>query len=106
MISQTSIAPFSEAYEVAKTVEVVATIGGAPRRVRIDALEDLLNAGQFSTKAYIEEDLQIQPTFPVSGQTGPQSYRVWVALDHPWTSRQSADAALEQALAFLSDGTR
>ena len=37
--------------------------------------------------------------------TGPQAYRVWVALDHAWTNRQSADAALEQALAFLKDGT-
>ena len=105
MVSQSAVAPFSEAYEVAKTIEVVATYGGQPRRVRIDALEDLHSPGQFSTKAYIEEDLRIQPSFPAPGLTGLQSYRVWVALDHAWTNRQSADAALEQALAFLNDGT-
>ena len=73
--------------------------------VRIDALEDLHNPGQFSTKAYIEEDLRLQPEFPAPGLTGPQHHRVWVALDHAWTNRQSADAALEQALSFLNDGT-
>ena len=63
MVSQTAIAPFNEAYEVAKTIEVVTTFAGQPRRVRIDALEDLHNPGQFSTKAYIEEASGFSPHF-------------------------------------------
>jgi hypothetical protein len=102
MISATIIQNFNEAYHVEKTLEVVVTISGQAERIRIDALADLLG-GPYSTKSYIEEDLTLHLNYPKPGASNKQSRRVWIDYDLPWTSRPTADQALEQALSFLSD---
>jgi hypothetical protein len=94
----------NEFYTVEKVIEVVVNLGGQSRRVRISALRD--PKGKFSTRAQIEEDITVQPTYPQSnGQftNKPVSHRVWVVLDFPWTDRTTADDALRQALGFLRD---
>lgn len=95
----------SEFYTVEKTVEVVVTIGSGSERIRIDALKDG-TTGKFSTKAYREEHLTVHPTYPQtvgSFDHAPQDYRIWVDYDLPWTDRDSADAALNQAFVFLKE---
>ncbi|WP_040551577.1 hypothetical protein [Rheinheimera nanhaiensis] len=95
----------SEFYTVKKTIEVVVPIQGADERIRIDALEDG-QTGKFSTKAYIEESLTIQPTYPQSNgafSRKPQDYRIWVDYNLPWTNRDTVDDALNQALGFLKE---
>lgn len=95
----------SEFYTVEKTIEVVVSISGQDQRVRIDALYDHVS-GNYCTKAYIEENLTVQPTFPQSnGAYGraPQDYQLWVGYDLPWTHRSTADDALDQALSFLEE---
>lgn len=95
----------SEFYTVEKTIEVVVTIGGESERIKIDALRQG-GTGEYSTRAYREEHITVQPTYPQSGGSfdrKPQNYRVWVDYDLPWTNRDSADAALNQALGFLQE---
>ena len=89
--------PFaSEFYVVEKTIEVVVSINGEPERIRIDALK----AGDsYSTTTYIEESVVVQPASGGSHKV----VRQWVDYDLPWTVRESADAALVQALAFLQE---
>jgi hypothetical protein len=95
----------SEFYTVEKTIEVVVTIAGESETIRIDAIKEG-NTGKYSTRACRIEHLTVQPTYPQSGGSFdcvPQDYRVWVDYDLPWTDRDSADAALNQALGFLKD---
>ena len=52
-------------YVVEKSVEVVVKIGGEDRRIRIDALHHVRESTiRYSTRAYIEEAITVQPTFP------------------------------------------
>ena len=94
----------TEFYEVAKSVEFVRPHAGQDRRFRIDALHDSLT-GKFSTAAYIEEDVNLQLSYPyVNGQFthAPTNFAVWVAFRHTgWTHRNDADGAIEQALSFF-----
>ena len=95
----------SEFYTVEKTIEVVVTIGGESETIKIDALKDG-NTGKYCTRAYREEHITVQPIYPQSGGSfdrESQDYRVWVDYDLPWTDRDSADAALNQALGFLGE---
>lgn len=95
----------SEFYTVEKTIEMVITIAGESERIRIDPLKEG-GTGKYSTKAYCEEHITAQPTYSQSGGSfdrAPQDYRVWVDYDLPWTDRDSADAALNQALGFLKE---
>lgn len=95
----------SEFYTVEKTIEVVVTIGGESETIRIDALKEG-GTGEYSTKAYREEHLTVQPTYPQSGGSfdrAARDYRVWVDYDLPWTNRDSSAAALNQALGFLKE---
>ena len=95
----------SEFYTVEKSIEVVVTIRGEDETIRIDALKDEL-IGRYKTKAYREEHVTLQPTYPQTQgafDRQPQDYRVWVDYALPWTDRESADGALNQALDFLSD---
>ena len=58
------------------------------------------------TAAYIEEEITVQPTYPhTDGDfSRPQeSVTVWIDYNLPWTDRDSADAALAQALGFLKE---
>ena len=95
----------SEFYTVEKSIEVVVTIQGQGTRIRIDSLRDG-ETGNYSTRAYIAMHLTLQPTYPqTSGSfdSNPRDFRIWVDYDLPWTHRDSADAALGQALGFLGE---
>ena len=93
----------SEAYEVVKTAIVVMD----EETYRIEVLKSYSNPSvPFSTRAWIEEDVTVQPTYP-QGPKGferqPESREVWVDYDLPWTARDTADGALAQALGFLAE---
>ncbi len=97
---------WSEFYIVEKTIEVVVHIASENRQVRIEALYGPESGTRYSTRSYIKEDVTVQPTYPSSSEgfsRKPESVSVWVSYDLPWTSRDSADDALAQALGFLSE---
>ena len=52
------------------------------------------------------ETIALQPSYPeVDGKfvNPPARYSVWVVFDNVgWTDRESAEAAIEQAIGFLS----
>ena len=88
----------SEAYEVVKTAIVVMD----ERTYRIEVLKSYWNPNDpFNTRAWVDEDLTVQPTYPEGAKR--QEMTVWVDYDLPWTSRKDADAALAQALGFLAE---
>ena len=91
----------TEFYIVEKSVEVVVTVAGEARRIRIDALRD--HAAKYSTRSYIREDIKAQLTYQREHGGDQESVSVWIDYDLPWTSRISADEALSQALHFLSE---
>jgi hypothetical protein len=89
-------------YTVEKSLEVLVSLGGEQRSVRIEARRG--RDGSYSTKAYIKEELIVQPAFP---QTSEQlRLSVWIGYSLPWTNRDSADKALHQALMFLEERCR
>lgn len=95
----------SEFYTVGPTIDVVVTLKAtsASARIRLEALEG--SNGDYSVKSYIEEHVTIQPTYPQANgkfMTQPKDVRIWADYDLPWVSHKSADAALNQALGFLS----
>lgn len=95
----------SEFYTIEKSIEVVVNIQGQDTQIKIDALKDG-RSGKFSTKAYIEEHVTLQPTYPQtrgSYDREAEDFRVWVSYNLPWTDRDTADAALDQALGFLRE---
>ncbi|WLI89600.1 hypothetical protein Q4S45_00250 [Massilia sp. R2A-15] len=104
MINPNSYSGCSEFYEVAKSVVFFQQYGGETRRFRIDALLDP-KSGRFSTSAYIEEAVNLQRSYPVANgkfTTAPDDFRIWVVFTNlGWTDRASAEAAIEQAMAFL-----
>ena len=88
----------SEAYAVEQAIEVVVIIGEEPGTIRIDALHDL-KTGRYSTRAYREEHVTLQPTYPQSGEKfvrHPEEMRIWVDFDLPWTDRDTAEGAIRQ----------
>jgi hypothetical protein len=97
--------PFcDEFYIVEKSIEVEVKLARETRRVRIDALRD--HAGQYSTHAYIKEDITVQPPYPQKdggNERERKSVSVWIDYDLPWTNRHMADEALSQALGFLRE---
>lgn len=108
MINAETLTEFSEAYHVEKTIEVVANLADGPTRVRIEALRSL-GDGHYSTKAYVEEHITAQPTYPQSNgkhDRAPEDFRVWGSYSLPWTHRNTADDALTQALGFLAEGIK
>jgi len=105
MIVPTSYEACSEAYIIEKSVEVVAEIGGKEQTLRIEALRDLRD-GHYCTRAYRQEHVTLQPTYPKTFEKydrSPEEFRIWVDYDLPWTHREDADGALSQALGFLSE---
>jgi len=94
-----------EFYTVEKTIEVVVMLKGQkePTTIRIDAVRDE-KTGKYCSHAYTEESLTVQPTYPQTGSSfirKPENFTIWVDYDLPWTDRDSADGALDQALDFL-----
>ena len=95
----------SEIYTVEKSIEVVVTLRDGDTQIGIDALKNE-RTGKYSTTAYLKEHVTLQPTFPKTGGSydrQPEDFEIWVDYDLPWTNRDSADAALEQALGFLEE---
>lgn len=105
MINPSSYSSCTEFYEVAKSVELVKQYGGEDRNFRIDALFDP-KSGRYSTAAYIRENVTLQPSFPVANgkfASPAIDYSIWVVFNNVgWTDRHTAEAAIEQALCFLS----
>jgi len=94
---------FSEVYEVERTIEVVATLGGQNERIRIDALRDY-STGTYSTRAYIAYDAALLNSYAAkAGKTATDDHEIWVLYDLPWTNRTNANDALVQALSFLDE---
>jgi len=95
----------SEFYTVEKTIEVEAEVGGSGERIRIHALRhDAANPVRYSTTAEVEVPVTIHPVYGPDGSmdtAAPREARVWVDYSIPWTDGESADAVLNQALAFL-----
>lgn len=93
---------------VEKMVEVEVDFGDTSETIRIEAKFDP-SRGSYSTAAYRLEHFTIQPTYPIVGgrfERTPEEVQLWVDYELPWTDRESADAAIEQALGFLSDAVR
>lgn len=105
MINSSNINFCEESYVVEKIIEVVVQISGEPRTIRIEALRSLPQ-GKYSTRAQIEENVTVQPTYPQTGSKfdqKPKDVCIWVNYSLPWTDRESADEALNQALGFLKE---
>jgi hypothetical protein len=101
--------PFCSAfYFVEKSIEVVVTLKTTREsaRIRIDALHSTDPSNSYSTNAYVEEEIMVQPAYPQTHgrfYPHPKAMTVWIGYDLPWTSGNSADDALAQALGFLGD---
>lgn len=105
MITEPNIDFCDEFYVVEKSIEVVVKMSGEPQTIRIEALQALPD-GKYCTRAYIQEYVTLQPTFPQTGRKfdrKPEDMCVWVDYSLPWTDRESADEALNQALGFLRE---
>ena len=107
MINESVLEKCFEAYEIEKIIDVVVSFKSSheSRRVRIEALRDLRD-NKYSTTAYILENITVQPTYPQSNgkyDRSPNDMEVWSHYDLPWTSGNSADAVLTQALVFLRE---
>jgi len=96
----------SEFYIVEKAVIIVTKIGGVDRQLRIEALRRPGHSPEYSTRGYIEETVVLQQSDIMDGKYAhkPQTMTVWVDYHLPWTARDSADAAIEQALSLLELG--
>lgn len=105
MISKQNYEYCSEFYIVEKKIEVVVTIGGDPQSIRIEALHDP-NSHRYSTRAYIQEHITVQPTYPQTNgnyNRKPKEMIIWRDYDLPWTDSDSADGALTRVLGFLEE---
>jgi hypothetical protein len=97
----------AEFYSVEKSIEVVVQIRGEDTRIRIEALRDE-STGRYSARAYVEERVTLQPTYPQTGDSydrPPEDFDVWVHYDLPGDYRGSADAILECALGVLKESS-
>ena len=74
--------------------------------MRIEAVRRPGHTPEYSTRGYIEESVVLQQSDIKDGkyERPPQTMSVWVDYSVPWTSRDSADAAIEQALQLLRLG--
>lgn len=103
MYNQTLHRHCHEFHEVEKSIEVVVSIAGQSQRIRIEALRDV-KAGDYWTRAYIRKHVTLQPTYHQDdGKLAkvPEKFWIWTAYEIPWTSENSAAAALSQALGWL-----
>lgn len=103
MINQDHYGFADEFYIIEKTVEIVVQIAGEAKTIRIEALHRPAS-GNYHTRAYIQEYIRIQPTYPQTKgkfDRSPEDKQLWVDYDLPWTDRETADDAIIQALGFL-----
>jgi hypothetical protein len=105
MINRQNIDFCDEFYVVEKSVEVVVKISGEPQTIRIEALQSP-SQEKYCTRAYIQYYATVQPTYPQTGDkfdSEPKDISVFVDYDLPWTDRETADEAINQALGFLRE---
>jgi len=96
----------TEHREIEKTVEIVVEIDGESKTIRIDAVKfERDGVTKYDTRGWVLENVTLQPTYPQTGSgfdREPQRMQVWVAYSIPWVDRDSADAALAQAIGFIA----
>ena len=105
MLDEKNYSFCDEFYVVEKTFEVVLDIAGHTESIRIEA-KVALPSGIYSTSAYKQVHITAQPTYPQSNgnfDRKPTDVSIWVPYDLPWTSGDSADDVLRQALSFLRE---
>jgi len=91
-----TIFPFIRESEVLEhTIDVNVIMGGDSRHVRIEVLR-LHNGGGYSTRTYVETDIEAPMPLPPHG-----SARSWCVMDMPWTHANNAEQALRSALSSL-----
>jgi len=91
---------YPEAYEVVKAVIVVH----GNRHFRIEILQDIKKQfpDEFSTRVYVENDIQTTPT--CSDDVLSKDARTWSSLiAFPSVHRATPEAAMSQTLGFLRD---
>ncbi|MFP7570395.1 hypothetical protein [Marivita sp. S2033] len=101
---------FSEAYEVAKTIEIVTKEGfrgeEGQMQVRIEILQGLRNRN-YSVRWLRKEYFHLQPAYPViegKHEAKAGDFSVWVPLsDMPWVDEGNEDQAVQRALSWLRD---
>lgn len=92
-------------YVTEMAIDILVPIGEHDRRIRIEALKDC-RTGRYTTRAYLEEAVTLQPTFPQTNGSfdrSPEEFSVWVNYELPWTDRDTAEQAIKQSLGFLAD---
>ena len=92
-----------EFYVVEKSIEVVVTIKGDSRCVRIDALHDL-KQDHYCTRVYIEKSVFLVSAYPADEEAEHREpVQIWTEwIDFPWAAGKSADEVLSTALAVFS----
>lgn len=96
----------SECWTVEDSIEVVVSIGGGSKGIRMDTLRDGVTGDRCIT-AQIEKRVAVQPTCPQAGgkfAKPPGTIAVWAACDLPWINEGSATTALARALGSLKEG--
>lgn len=99
----------TEFYVIEKVIEIVAQSGGEAKTFRIEALREPTGEKPYSTRAYVQDYITVQPAYPqIHGehQRASETLAVWSSIDIGWTSRGTADEALQQALGFLGERCR
>jgi hypothetical protein len=93
----------AEVYTVEKTVEVwISADKGPSFPLRIEAIRDD-RTGKYKTRAYTMKEVDVSLSF---GDAKNRPAKAWVEAYTPNTSRDSADEAINQLLAFLPERFR
>lgn len=75
--------------------------GGRTQSFRVEAVRGA--SGTYFTLVYQMLEAILQPAEIAAGkQLPPQHESIWVRFDAPWTSRASADEAIEQLISLMS----
>ena len=103
---------YNEAYEVVQTVQVV---GHDQQVYRIEVLRCYSNKNTpYVARAYVEKNVSVKPDYKnglpsedATSKYSPEYVPSWVKYEQlPWTSRSTAESALDQALGVLADHIR
>lgn len=107
MLDLSGYESITEYREVEKTIEIVLEVNGESKVIRIDAVKfEREGVTKYDTRGWVLESVTLQPTYPQTGggfDRKPERMQVWAAYSIPWVDRDSADAALSQAIGFIAD---
>ena len=100
MIKNNSIQFTNEFYIIEKTVELlVPTKNGESINIRIEALYDC-HKGIYQTKSYLKKECKF--AFKSSEDETIYEKSIWIEdCNAPWTEKDTADEAIEQAISFI-----